>query len=82
METSGVHSRPDMSILGSVTGMDEAQKVKPDPRSVACPYCKAKPGEHCRTMNGNLTGRQWGFRVDHYRREVAARRQQEQNCDR
>jgi len=44
-----------------------------DPRQVECPYCHAKPGEHCRTMNGNLTGR-YGTRVNHYRREVAARR--------
>jgi hypothetical protein len=27
METPGVHCRPDMSILGSVTGMEDAQKV-------------------------------------------------------
>ena len=52
----------------------EEQKVSPDPRSVACPYCGAKPGEHCRTMNGNLTGK-FGTRVNHYRREVSARRQ-------
>lgn len=45
-----------------------------DPKTVACPYCGAQPGEHCRTMNGNLTGRQWGFRVNHYRREVAAKK--------
>jgi len=42
-------------------------------RSVECPYCRAKPGEHCRTMNGNLTGK-FGTRVSHYRREVAAKR--------
>lgn len=42
-------------------------------RSVECPYCGAKPGEHCLTMNGNLTGK-FGTRVNHYRREVAALR--------
>jgi hypothetical protein len=45
----------------------------PDPASVTCPYCGAKPGMHCRTMNGNLTGK-FGTRVNHYRREVAARK--------
>lgn len=48
-----------------------------DNRSVECPYCHAAPGVHCRTMSGNLTGK-YGTRVDHYRREVAARRASEE----
>lgn len=42
--------------------------------AVACPYCEAEVGEHCRTMNGTLTGRYPGSRVNHNLREIAARR--------
>jgi hypothetical protein len=47
-----------------------------NPRQVECPYCHAKPGEPCRTQDGNRVGR-FGGRINHYRREVAARRQAE-----
>lgn len=68
------------ALTGLRAKIEAAAALQPpravDNRSVECPYCHAAPGVHCRTMSGNLTGK-YGTRVDHYRREVAARRASE-----